>query len=158
MYMRGETQADHLEEMMRKHPLFTYYELTLPSVALKRTNRKKLKAGDLILLHQERPSLTLYLDGCHVAKVQLDRCQKSISVLELYTDSERESLNEKKYEILRCSFGNIQSKALSKGMKLDISELDLTKLTLFVEGEAVAEGRPVWVENELAVEIIKVEE
>ena len=65
-------------------------------------------------------------------------------------------LDSKKYKTLKISFGTVQSKALEIGSTIDITHLDLEKVTLISEGTTIAEGSLVNVDEEIAIQIKKV--
>jgi len=155
--MRGETQAAHLEKMMQKHPYCVYYDVAFPAVVLKRTARKKLKEGDIVLMRIRTPQLQLYKENVCMANVKMQPSLKSVVVEVLHeTKTHYGTHDSKKYDVLLCSFGKVHSKEIEKGMVLNVSELDFTSLKLFTEGKELAMGRPVWVDGEVAVEITKV--
>jgi hypothetical protein len=155
--MRGETQATHLEEMMREHPLFSHFELVLPPVQIKRSLLQKLNRGDIVLLHLPRPRLQLHQEGRYVADLQMEACQKRVLVKHIQAEmKETGEKKSKKHEMLFCSFGSLQSRELKEGMKLDITAFDMERVILSLGKEARAEGRLVWVDEEMAVEITKV--
>jgi len=64
--------------------------------------------------------------------------------------------DSKKYKTLKNSFGTVQSKALEIGSTIDITHLDLEKVTLVSEGKMIAEGSLVNVDEEIAIQIKKV--
>ncbi len=64
--------------------------------------------------------------------------------------------DSKKYKMLKISFGTVQSKALEIGSTMDITHLDLEKVTLVSEGKIIAEGSLVNVDEEIAIQIKKV--
>jgi len=155
--MRVETQATHLEQMMQMHPLFECYDLTLPPVKIKKGVLKKLERGDLVLLHMKIPKLQLRKENRLKACVQLDCCGKHLLVTKTEDEKiSREYHKRKKYEILICCFDNLQSRVLKKDMKIDAATVDFGYVTLYTDQKALAEGRLVWVNEEIAVEITKV--
>jgi hypothetical protein len=157
--MKGESQASHLENLMREHPLVAGYALTLPAVELKRTARKKMQVGDILLLHLNALELHLYREGMYMAEVSMECGLDKVTVSHIAkSENPLKMNNSKKYETLLCLFGTLRSKTLKKGLSLDISSLDMTSLTLFANGKKFALGRPVWVEKKVAVEITKVME
>jgi hypothetical protein len=155
--MRGETQATHLEKMMRKHPLFSHYTLTFPPVPIRRNRLKKLQKGDVVLLHLTHPKLQLWQEGCYAADVEMKACTEHIAVTKISEGSVPYTpADSKKHALLLCTFGVVQSRTLQEGMKMDTGTIDFTDVTLTVEGEAVATGMPVWVEETIGIEITKV--
>jgi hypothetical protein len=158
MYMRGETQASHLENLMREHPLVADYELTLPAVELKRSARKKLQRGDILLLPLDSLELLLHHKGEFIANVSMKYGYDKVSILDvLQKKVPVNKADSKKYETLLCVFGTVRCKELRRGISLNTSTIDMTSLTLFANGKEFAYGCPVWVENNIAIEITKVE-
>jgi len=155
--MKGETQALHLARIMQKHKLYPEYELALPLVKVKKNNLKKLTPGDILLLGLDRLELILLLEECICAKVLISEAQNSFKIkIENLVDHTEISNDSKKYEILKCSFGMLQSRKLEVGHKIDIAQLDLEEVTLFTEGKKRAEAKLVKVDDEIAIQIIKV--
>lgn len=64
--------------------------------------------------------------------------------------------DNKKYKVLKISFGTVQSKALKPGSTIDITDVDLEQVTLVSEGKPIAEGSLVNVDEEIAIQIKKV--
>jgi len=154
--MRGETQATHLEKMMRKHPLFHTYELALSPTQIKRSSLKSIEKGDIVLLHSKDPRLELQREGKLYAVARMHPCHKSLKV-EVVKEKKREyKTDSKKYEILYCLFGAIRSKEIKADMKIDISSVDMEHVTLKTRKRTVAVGHLVRVGGEVAVEIEKV--
>ena len=156
--MRGDTQATHLERMMCTHPLFQSYELTLYPVAVKRSSLKKIAKGDILLLGLESMEFLVWQESTIVATGHLLYCERSISIDSSVLPVNMTKLYEnKKYEIVKCSFGQIYSKKLTKHRKLDVSPLDLARVTLKSDSKNIAHGRLVNINGQISVEIIKVE-
>jgi len=155
--MRGETQAVHLTKIMQKHKLYPEYELALPFVKVKKSSLKKLMQGDILLLGLEGLALILLLDENICANVVLEEVQNSIKIKIVNVVEDTVLSNDsKKYESLKCSFGTVQSRRIEVGHKIDIASLHLEEVNLFVEGKKRAEGRLVKVDDEIAIEITKV--
>ena len=155
--MRAETQAVHLARIMQKHRRYPEYELILPLVKVKKNRLKKLTQDDILLLGLEGLELILLSEECICAKVLIDEAENSckIKIENLFKNTEI-SNNSKKYEILKCSFGILQSRELEVGHTIDITQLDLEEVTLFTEGKKRAEAKLVNVDGEIAIQIIKV--
>ena len=143
---------------MCSHPLFQSYELTLYPVAVKRSSLKKIAEGDILLLGLESMEFLVWQESSIVATGRLLHCERSIDIDSSALPVNMTELHEdKKYEIVKCSFGQIYSKKLIKHRKLDASPLDLTKVTLKSGSKNIARGRLVNVNGRISVEIIKVE-
>jgi len=155
--MRGETQATHLEKMMREHPLFQDYDLTLPPVTIRRSSLKKIEKGAVILLHLIHPELQLWRNGNVCAVVEMDRCKKTVTIIDTEIEKKYLLKSSKKDETLFCLFGSVSIKETKGGTAIDVSTFDMERVLLTVAGERIARGRLVWVDEEIAVEIEKVE-
>ena len=155
--MKAETQANALASLVQKKKHYPEYELILPPFEVKRSNLKKLELGDVLLVGLDTLPLSL-LSGSYVcANVQLVH-EESIHKLKI-TNLEKDTLQQehtKKYETVKCSFGMLQSRKLEVGYKVGIAQLDLQKVSLFVKDKNIAEGRLVKVDDEIAIEITKV--
>jgi hypothetical protein len=155
--MKGETQAVHLSEIMQKHRLYPEYELALPMIEVKKSSLKKLAEGDLLLLGLDHLELVLLQEGKVCAKVMLDETQntRKIKIVNLEKDM-LSSYNSKKYKIVKCSFGILQSRVLEVGHQIGIASLDLHKVGLMTEEKVWAKGSLVNVDDEIAVQIDEV--
>ena len=155
--MKGETQAVHLARIMQKHKLYPEYELALPLVKVKKNRLKKLTQEDILLLGLESLELILLSEECVCAKVVINEAQNSFKIkIEDLVENTEISNDSKKYEILKCSFGMLQSRKLEVGHKIDIAQLNLEEVTLFTEGKKRAEAKLVKVDDEIAIQIMKV--
>jgi hypothetical protein len=155
--MKHETQALHLAEMMQKHVSYPTYELTLPLVKVRNNKLKKLNENDLLLTGIDRLELLLMNGNTIYATIRL-RMMKNAHGTEIVHVAEDtiEQSDSKKYKILKISFGTVQSKALEIGSTIDITHVDLEKVTLVSEGKMIAEGSLVNVDEEIAIQIKKV--
>jgi hypothetical protein len=155
--MKGETQAVHLANIMQKHKLYPEYELALPLIMVKKNSLKKLSKGDILLLGFDRLEMILLQEGRICAQVIMNESGKSskIKITNLYQDTAK-SNNSKKYQIVKCSFGNLQSRKIEVGHNIGVSSLDLQEVTLVVEDENIAKGSLVSVDEEIAVQISEV--
>ncbi|MCD6654127.1 MAG: hypothetical protein LT067_05110 [Sulfurovum sp.] len=154
--MKTETQAVRLANMMQKRPLYPEYELALPWVQIKKSALKKLSKGDVLLFGLDSLKMILVDDKKSIAGVQLDATHQN-SVEIIYVNEEmQQQVSEKKYKILKCSFGFVQSRKLEIGHRMSISSLNLKEVALFVEGVCIAKGSLVNVDEEIAIEITKV--
>ena len=157
MKMNSETQAIRLARLVQKHIQSPLYELVLPSVMIQSKKLKKLSRGDLLLTGFDRLDLLL-MDGEKIcANAQLKKSDKrySTEIIDLPKDTEKQ-YDSKKYKNLMISFGKVQSKVLEPGQTIDITHLNLERVTLVLKGKKVAEGSLVSVDKEIAIEIEKV--
>ncbi len=155
--MKAETQALHLEEMMQKHKLYPEYELALVPMQVKKNSLKKLVSGDLFLLGLDSLEMIL-LEGYNVsANVILNKSGHSskIKITPLQIDAPRQT-NSKKYEVVKFSFGMLQIRTLEAGHQIETAELNLKEVSVYVDGEKIAKGSLVNVDEEIAVQMDEV--
>ena len=155
--MKHETQALHLANMMQKHVSYPTYELTLPLVKVRNNKLKKLNENDLLLTGIDRLELLLMNGNTIYATMRL-RMLKNAHGAEIVHVAEDtiEQYDSKKYKTLNISFCRVQSKVLELGSTIDTTYLDLEKVSLSVEGKTIAEGSLVNVDEEIAIQIKKV--
>ena len=155
--MKHETQALHLAKMMQKHTRYPEYELTLPLVTVRSGKLKKLSVDDILLIGFDRLEFLL-LDGDTIcANTQLKSMKNThgAEIVDLSKDTIKQH-DSKKYKILKISFGTVQSKVLELGSTIDITHIDLEKTSLISDGKTIAEGTLVNVDDEMAIQIKKV--
>jgi hypothetical protein len=155
--MKHETQALHLAKMMQKHTSYPRYELTLPFVTVRSNKLKKLSVDDVILTGFDRLEFLL-LDGdiiCANLEVKSMKNTHGAEIVYLSKDTIEQS-DSKKYKTLKISFATVQSKALELGSTIDITHVDLGKVSLVSDGKMIAEGSLVNVDDEMAIQIKKV--
>lgn len=156
--MKGETQAVHLEKMMQKHKLYPEYELALFPIQVKKNALKKLSGGDLFLLGLHSLEMILLEEGTIIsANVVLNESGNSskLKIIDIYK-STVEQTDSKKYEIVKISFGVLQSRKLEVGHMIEIAQLNLQEVSLYVDGKNIAKGSLVNVDEEIAVQIDEV--
>jgi len=155
--MKGETQATHLTKMMQKHQLHPEYELVLPLVLVKKKSLKKLTTGDILLLGLESLELILLCNGEFSINVLMSETRNSRKIrIEDIDEKPIYSNDSKKYKILKCSFGMLQSRKLEVGHKIDVSSLNMHEVLLIVESKIIAKGSLVNVDKEIAIQIDEV--
>ena len=155
--MKGETQALHLAQMMQRHIQDLSYELILPLVMIQSKKLKKLSVDDVLLTGFDSLEFAL-VDGDTVcANMRLKHLEKRqiAEIIDLSKNTMEQS-NTKKYDTFKISFGKIQNKGLKVGDMIDLSDVDLEKVTLESKGETIAEGFLVNVNNKIAIQIKKV--
>ncbi|RRS30045.1 MAG: hypothetical protein P794_08815 [Epsilonproteobacteria bacterium (ex Lamellibrachia satsuma)] len=155
--MKDETQATHLAKMMQKHKLYPEYELALPFMKVKKSALKKLSKEDILLVGFDHLEMILLSEGEICADVIMDEAENSrkIKIIDtakrpIYTN------NSKKYDIVKCSFGLLQSRKLEAGHKIDAAPLNLQKVTLAIDDKNIAKGSLAVVDDEIAIKIDKV--
>ena len=155
--MKHETQALHLAKMMQKYTCYPTYELTLPLVTVRSNKLKKLSVDDVLLIGCDRLEFLL-LDGDTIcANTRLKPMGNAHGAEILYlTEGTIKQSDSKKYEIIKISFGTVQSKALELGSTIDITHVDLEKVSLVSDGKTIADGSLVNVDDEIAIQIKKV--
>ena len=155
--MKSETQALHLEKMMQRHIRYPSYALALPLVMVQRKKLKALSVGDVLLAGID--TLEFLLIGqntiCATMRLKKMHTRYGVEIIDLVQETIDYS-SGKKYETLSIVFGNVQSKALEIGHMIDISHIDLNGVTLVLEGKTIAEGALVNVDEEIAIQIKKV--
>lgn len=155
--MKHETQAHHLARMMQKHIPYPTYELTLPLVTVRSNKLKKLSVNDILLIGVDVLELSLMNGNTICANMRLRSMKNAhgAEIVHLNEDTIKQ-LDGKKYKILKISFATVQSKVLEIGSAIDITHVDLEKVTLVSEGKTIAEGSLVNVDEEIAIQIKKV--
>ncbi len=155
--MKSENQALHLAKMMQNHTRYPTYELALPLVAVRSNKLKKLSVDDVLLIGFDALEFVL-IDGDTIcANMVLKQMGNThgTEIIHLAKDTVRQ-YDSKKYKTLKLSFGTVQSKALEVGHTIDITHIDLEKVSLVLEGKNIAEGSLVNVDEEIAIQIKKV--
>ena len=155
--MKHETQALHLAKMMQKHTRYPMYELTLPLITVRSNKLKKLSVDDVLLTGFDRLEFLLIDRDTICANMQLKPMENThgAEIVYLTEDTIKQS-NSKKYKTLKISLGTVQGKALEIGSTIDITHINLEKVTILSEGKTIAEGSLVNVDEEIAIQIKKV--
>lgn len=155
--MKHETQALHLAKMMQKHLPCKTYDLTLPFVMVRSNKLKNLSLNDLLLTGFDRLEPVLMDENTICAKIRFRSMPNTYEaeIVDILEDTIKQYDN-KKYKVLKISFGTVQSKALKPGSTIDITDVDLEQVTLVSEGKPIAEGSLVNVDEEIAIQIKKV--
>ncbi|MCO4844973.1 MAG: hypothetical protein KC427_03035 [Sulfurovum sp.] len=155
--MKHETQALHLAKMMQKHTRYPTYELTLPFVMVGSNKLKKLSIDDVLLIGIDTLEFLLLEGDTICASTRLKPMGNTHGAEIVYlTEETIKQSGSKKYETLKISFGTVQSKAFEIGSTIDTTHVDLEKVTLVSEGKTIAEGSLVNVDEEIAIQIKKV--
>jgi len=142
---------------MAKQQHIPSYELAFPPVSIRSTKLKKLEVGDILLLGQKYFTCLLLDDTmvyaevslCHEENREYLKITKCIKALDLSSSS-------KKYETVKCTFGNIQCRVLEVGYRIDIASLDLHHVDVIHKGKRIATASVVNVNDEIAVKIKKI--
>ena len=155
--MKSETQALHLTRMMQKHALYPSYDLAFPPMMVRSKSLKKLSVDDVLLVGLDTLELVL-IDGdtiCGNVLFKQTGNTLGTEIVSLAEDTVK-LYDSKKYKTLNISFCRVQSKVLELGSTIDTTYLDLEKVSLSVEGKTIAEGSLVNVDEEIAIQIKKV--
>jgi len=155
--MKHETQALHLAKMMQEHLPDKRYDLTLPLVTVRSNKLKSLSLNDILLTGFDRLELLLMVGNriCATMRLRFMQDTHRAEIVDIFEESIKQ-VDGKKYKILKISFGTVQSKALKIGSTIDITGIDLEQVTLLSEGKPIAEGSLVNVDEEIAIQIKKV--
>ncbi len=155
--MKIETQANHLEKMMHAHKLYPEYELALPLCEVKASVLKKLVVGDVFLLGLAHLEFILLSEGnlCASGVIATHKKAHTVKISYLHKDTLQQDYT-KKYKVLKCSFGMLQSRQMEVGHSVCIGQLDLQEVDLFIDEVNIAQGSLVTVDEEIALEITKV--
>ena len=155
--MKHETQALHLAKMMQKHTRYPTYELTLPFVTVRSNKLKKLSVDDVLLVGIDTLEFLLVDRDTICANTRLKPMGNAHGAEIIYlTEDTIKTSDSKKYKTLKISFGTVQSKALEIGSTIDITHVDLEKVRLISEDKMIAEGSLVNIDEEIAIQIKKV--
>jgi transposase len=155
--MKGETQALRLEKMMQKHKRYPEYELALFPIQVKKNALKKLVSGDLFLLGLDSLEMILLEEDNISANVVLDKSGQSSKIkITLLHDNTIKPNDSKKYQIIKFSFGMLQSRTLEIGHQIETAQLNLKEVSVYVDEKNIAKGSLVNVDEEIAVQIDEV--
>ena len=152
--MKSETQALHLAKMMQKYIHTPEYELALPFVRIRKSILKKLSVNDVLLLDVNVLEFILVEDNIIYADLALQHVEGNYEIVVTHLHNKAIVYNEsRKYETLKLSFGKCEIKSFEVGKCLKLSLFDLEKIMLISDGEKIAEGSLVNVDNELGLKI-----
>ena len=155
--MNAENQANRLAKLMAKQQHIPSYELAFPPISIRSTKFQKLEVGDIFLLGLKHFTCLLLDDTmiyaevtlCHEDNREYFKITKRIKAPDLSSGS-------KKYETVKCTFGNIQCRVLEVGHRIDIGSLDLHHVDVIYNGKRFATASLVNVNDEIAVKINKI--
>jgi len=155
--MKAETQANSLASLVQTKKKYPEYELALLPFEVKQSKLKKLELGDVLLVGLNQLELVLFkeIEMCANVSMFRDENTQKIKIEYLHKNTIKEE-HTKKYEKVKCSFGRIQSRKLEVGYKVSISQLNLQEVMLSVKGKNIAEGTLVKVDDEIAIQVTKV--
>jgi len=156
--MKAETQAVLLKKMMQKKKVQPVHELTLPLFSIKQSLLKKLTKGDILLLGLESLEIIVLQNEKTYANVILLKNEKIQEIEIISTDNTLTySIENPKYEVLKCLLSTIGVESFDVGTKQDISNVRFEYVTLYTEKNVKRlEGKLVEVEGNIAIEVTKV--
>jgi len=155
--MKRENQALRLAKMMQNHTRHPMYELALPLVMVRSNKLKKLSVDDVLLVGFDALEFVLIDEDTICANMVLKQTGNMYGTKIVYLAKDAIRENESaKYKTLKLSFGTVQSKVLEVGRTIDVTHIDLEKVTLVLEGKNIAEGSLINVDQEIAIQIKKV--
>ena len=155
--MHGETQANRLASLMQNHKSVPSYELSLPLVTVRSSSLASLKAEEVLLIKQKKLECILLNNDTIVADVIVEKSQNRY-VLKVRSLHKRKlpETQRKAHEVLKLSFGEVQSRILEVGHTIELTQIDLHKVILMRKNKIIAEASLITVDEEIAVQIDKV--
>jgi len=156
--MHGETQANRLASLMQKHKSLPSYELALPLVTVLSSSLDNLEVDDVLLLRLDVFECILLNDDILYANVipVHEKRRVMIKVLDM-VNRKVSKTQRKEHEVLKLSFGTVQSRILEVGHTVDVSHMDLETVSLMRKKKKIATASLVNVDGKMAVKIDKVE-
>ena len=156
--MHGETQANRLASLMQKHKSLPSYELALPLVTVQSSSLDNLEVDDVLLLRLEVFECILLNNDILYANVipVHEKRRVMIKVLDMVNRKVLKT-QRKEHEVLKLSFGTVQSRILEAGHMIDVSHMDLETVSLMRKKKKIATASLVNVDGKIAVKIDKVE-
>ena len=154
--MRGDTQANRLEMMMRRHQVHPYYRLSLPPFEMKKSLLQELKEGDILLLGLDELRLVLSDAEGIRAEVTVEHHNYADRLRIISLSEDRNESVSKKYQRVIVSLGEIQSRKLEVGHVIGTMDLHFDDLSIVVEEKRVAQGSLVIVDGRIALQVNRV--
>ena len=156
--MHGETQANRLASLMQKHKSLPSYELALPLVTVQSSSLDNLEVDDVLLLRLDVFECILLNNDILYANVipVHEKRRVMIKVLDM-VNRKVSKTQRKEHEVLKLSFGTVQSRILEVGHTVDVSQMDLETVSLMRKKKKIATASLVNVDGKMAVKIDKVE-
>ena len=156
--MHGETQANRLASLMQKHKSLPSYELALPLVTVQSSSLDNLEVDDVLLLRLDVFECILLNNDILYANVipVHEKRRVMIKVLDMVNRKVLKT-QRKEHEVLKLSFGTVQSRILEVGHTVDVSQMDLETVSLMRKKKKIATASLVNVDGKMAVQIDKVE-
>ncbi|MBA1421582.1 MAG: hypothetical protein FAF03_12330 [Epsilonproteobacteria bacterium] len=156
--MHGESQANRLASLMQKHKSLPSYELALPLVTVPSLSLDNLEVDDVLLLRLEVFECILLNNDILYANVipVHEKRRVMIKVLDM-VNKKVSKTQRKEHEVLKLSFGTVQSRSLEVGHKIDVSQMDLTTVSLMRKKKKIATASLINVDGKMAVKVDKVE-
>jgi len=156
--MHGESQANRLASLMQKHQSLPSYELALPLVTVPSSNLDNLEVDDVLLLGLEVFECILLNNDILYANVIPVHEKRRVMMKVLDIVNRKVSKTQRKeHEVLKLSFGTVQSRSVEVGHTIDVSQMDLETVSLMRKKKKIATASLVNVDGKMAVKIGKVE-
>lgn len=152
--MKSETQALHLAKIMQKHISYAQYELALPFIRVRNSKLKKLRVNDVLRLDMKVLKFIL-IDGSTVcAELVLQWVEGYYSLVITGLHKKNILLNKShKYKTVKLSVEKCQMKSLSIGNSLDAAQFELEKIMLISDGQKIAQGTLINVDDMVSMKI-----
>ena len=156
--MHKETQANRLASLMQKHKSLPSYELALPLVTVQSSSLDNLEVDDVLLLRLDVFECILLNNDILYANVipVHEKRRVMIKVLDM-VNKKVSKTQRKEHEVIKLSFGTLQSRILEVGHMIDVSHMDLETVSVMRKKKKIATASLVNVDGKMAVQIDKVE-
>jgi len=156
--MHRETQANRLASLVQKYKSLPDYELALPLVVVQSSSLDNLEVDDVLLLRLDAFECVLLKNDILYAKVIPVHKKRRVVMRVLDMANKKVSKTERKeHEVLKLSFGTVQSRILEAGDTVDLSQMDLETVSLMRKKRKIATASLVNVDGKIAVQVDKVE-
>ncbi len=154
---KSEMQSVNLEDIMQKHKVHPEYNIALPKFYVKKNSLAKLTKGDVLLVGLSEIELFLMQNSIYYAKVVLESVADVVKLcIVTLEDIEKQTISNKKQEVVICSFCKIQCRKLEVNHKIEISSFHTDNMELLIDNKKLAQATLVNVDNEIAIEIKEV--
>ncbi len=142
-------QAKNLEYLMQQHYCNIRYSVSLAPVEAKRSQIAKLRNGDVINLNCNKLDLVL-LDGLGVPCAIVEPTGvNTLQVIDLFLDIE--DITDEAFQVLTFPIGTLELKTLEIGQMLKKVPMQFDTVSIESEGNIIACGSVVWVDNNLCI-------
>jgi len=155
--MHAESQANRLEFLMQKHSSVSKYEIALLFSVIESTSLSELKIGDIIVTRQKFFECVILNKNKIIAKTILVKSNNEYG-MKIITLLKRKipKTQRKAHEVIKFTFGEVYSSKLKVGHTVELSTIDISKVTLMHDSKKVAKASLCNIQGEIAVKIDKV--